>query len=85
VARTAGAELIEPQRQAWRRWTLHNAANPSHLARRHLRPGERWLAYKIAWWGCVLYDRAVLDAVGGLRLLAAAACVPLREDVLDPS
>ena len=41
-------ELIEPGRPAWQRWTLHNAANPAHLARRHLRPDERWLAYKIA-------------------------------------
>ncbi len=76
-------ELIEPGRPAWQRWTLHNAANPAHLARRHLRPGERWLAYKIAWvGGCVLYDRAVLDAVGGFDFwpdLPPAAC---GEDVL---
>jgi len=76
-------ELIEPERQAWRRWTLHNAANPSHLARRHLRPGERWLAYKIAWvGGCVLYDRAVLDAVGGFGFWPQLPAVHCGEDVL---
>ena len=45
---------------------LHNAANPLHLAEDHVRPGERWVPYKIAWVaGCVLYDRAALVAVGG--------------------
>jgi hypothetical protein len=54
---------------------LHNAANPVHLARRHLRPDERWLAYKIAWvGGCVLYERAVLDAVGAST--SGPTCLP---------
>ncbi|GAA4436470.1 glycosyltransferase family A protein [Actinokineospora soli] len=59
-------ERIEPGGPAWRRWTLHNAANPAHLTRRlGLRPGE-WRAYKIAWvGGCVLYDRAALVDSGG--------------------
>ena len=76
-------ERIEPGTPAWDRWTLHNAANPTHLARRHLRPGERRIAYKIAWvGGCVLYDRAALDAVGGFdfwRDLPPSHC---GEDVL---
>ncbi|GAA5116813.1 glycosyltransferase family 2 protein [Pseudonocardia adelaidensis] len=76
-------ERIEPGTAAWERWTLHNAANPVHLAREHLRPGERWLAYKIAWiGGCVLYDRRVLESVGGFgfwRDLPEAHC---GEDVL---
>ena len=51
-------ERIEPGTPAWNRWTLHLAANPTHLGRLHVRPGERWVAYKIAWvGGCVLYDR----------------------------
>ncbi|HXV93334.1 MAG TPA: glycosyltransferase [Pseudonocardia sp.] len=59
-------ERIEPGSPGWERWTLHNAANPAHLAARHVRPGERYVAYKIAWvGGCVLYDRRALDAVGG--------------------
>jgi GT2 family glycosyltransferase len=59
-------ERIDPGTPEWQRWTLHNAANPAHLAERHLGPGERWVPYKIAWvGGCVLYDRRELDAVGG--------------------
>jgi GT2 family glycosyltransferase len=59
-------ERIVPDTPAWDRWMLHNAANPLHLAQDHVRPWERWVPYKIAWVaGCVLYDRAKLDAVGG--------------------
>ncbi|WP_157071504.1 glycosyltransferase family 2 protein [Curtobacterium ammoniigenes] len=48
------------------RWPLHNAANPTHLAARHVRPDGSWRAYRIAWvGGCVLYDREDLLAVGG--------------------
>jgi len=76
-------EQIAPDTPAWDRWTLHNAANPLHLAQEHVRPGERWVPYKIAWVaGCVLYDRAALDAVGGFdfwRDLPAAHC---GEDVV---
>ena len=76
-------ELIEPGRPAWHAGTLHNAANPAHLARRHLRPDERWLAYKIAWvGGCVLYDRAVLDAVGGFDFWPDLPPAHCGEDVL---
>jgi GT2 family glycosyltransferase len=58
-------EQVRPGTPAWRRWTLHNAANPTHLAQRHLA-GEEWIAYKVAWvGGCVLYDRAALLACGG--------------------
>jgi hypothetical protein len=59
-------ERIEPGTPGWNRWTLHNAANPTHLGRLQMRPGERWVAYKIAWvGGCVLYDLDILDAIGG--------------------
>ena len=45
------------------------------LARRHLRPDDRWLAYKIAWvGGCVQYERAVLDAVGAST--SGPTCLP---------
>jgi GT2 family glycosyltransferase len=76
-------ERIEPGTPEWDRWMLHNAANPVHLAEQHVRPGERWVPYKIAWvGGCVLYDRRVLDDVGGFdfwRELPEAHC---GEDVL---
>ena len=76
-------EHVAPDTPAWDRWMLHNAANPIHLAEQHVRPWERWVPYKIAWVaGCVLYDRAALDAVGGFdfwRELPAAHC---GEDVV---
>jgi Glycosyl transferase family 2 len=76
-------ERIEPGTRAWDRWMLHNAANPAHLARRHLRPGERWLPYKIAWvGGCVLYDRQVLEACGGFGFWTELPETHCGEDVL---
>ncbi|SDD76603.1 Glycosyl transferase family 2 [Actinokineospora iranica] len=74
-------ESIAPGTDAWRRWTLHNAANPAHLAR-GLRPGE-WRAYKIAWvGGCVLYDRAELVAAGGFEFWRDLPAEHVGEDVL---
>jgi glycosyltransferase involved in cell wall biosynthesis len=76
-------ERIAPGTPAWARWTLHNAANPRHLARRHLRPGEPWVAYKIAWvGGCVLYDRDVLETVGGFDFWPDLPEEHCGEDVL---
>jgi GT2 family glycosyltransferase len=76
-------ERIEPGTPAWERWTLHNAANPVHLARQHLRPGERWLPYKIAWvGGCVLYDRRVLASVGDFDFWRDLPETHCGEDVL---
>ena len=59
-------EEVRRGSRAWRRWTLHNAANMLHIERRlALAPGE-WRAYKVAWLGaCVLYDRAKLLDCGG--------------------
>jgi GT2 family glycosyltransferase len=76
-------ERIEPDTRGWERWTLHNAANPVHLARRHVRPGERWVPYKIAWvGGCVLYDRSVLASCGGFDFWTALPVSHCGEDVL---
>ncbi len=76
-------ERIEPGSAEWRRWTLHNAANPTHLGQRHVAPGERWVAYKVAWiGGCVLYDRRALDAVGGFGFWAELPESHCGEDVL---
>lgn len=61
-------ENITPASPARRRYTLHNAANPLHLARRLGldRGSRRWVPYRIAWvGGCVLYDRAALLDCGG--------------------
>ncbi|WP_433559926.1 glycosyltransferase family 2 protein [Pseudonocardia xinjiangensis] len=76
-------ERIHPGTPEWQRWTLHNAANPVHLTHRHVRPGERWVPYKIAWvGGCVLYDRRELDAVGGFGFWPELPELHCGEDVL---
>jgi GT2 family glycosyltransferase len=76
-------EDVRPGTPAWDRWRLHNAANPVHLARRHVRPGERRVAYKIAWVaGCVLYDRAALEAVGGFAFWRDVPRDAVGEDVV---
>ena len=76
-------ERIVPDTPAWDRWMLHNAANPLHLAQEHVRPWERWVPYKIAWVaGCVLYDRAKLDAVGGFEFWRDLPPAHCGEDVV---
>jgi GT2 family glycosyltransferase len=64
------------------RWTLHNAANLVHLARRlDLGPGE-WRAYKVAWIaGCVLFDREKLVACGGFDFWRELPVEHAGEDV----
>lgn len=76
-------ERIDPQSPAWHRWTLHNAANPTHLARNlGLTPTER-RAYKIAWvGGCVLYDREVLLQAGGFDFWRDLPAEHAGEDVV---
>ncbi|MCP2257698.1 Glycosyltransferase like family 2 [Streptoalloteichus tenebrarius] len=76
-------ERVRPGSPEWRRWTLHNAANPTHLAQRlALRPGE-WRAYKVAWvGGCVLYDREALESVGGFDFWRDLPPDHAGEDVL---
>lgn len=47
------------------RWTLHNAANLTHVAAGE-DLGDGWLPYHVAWiGGCVLYRTAALRATGG--------------------
>ena len=75
-------ERITRDSPEFRRMTLHNAANPTHLAQRlRLRPGE-WRAYKIAWvGGCVLYDRRRLLDCGGFDFWGALPPEHAGEDV----
>ena len=62
---------VEPERlrkdePGTERWTLHNAANLTHIAARTRLPEAGWLPYRVAWLaGCVLYRREALEAVGG--------------------
>lgn len=74
-------ETVTPDSAAWSRWTLHNAANPTHLGER-LPPGQ-WRAYKIAWiGGCVLYDRTKLLEAGGFDFWSQLPAEHSGEDVL---
>ncbi len=67
----------------WQRFTLHNAANPTHLGERlGLRPGE-WRAYKVAWVGaCVLYRRDALADAGGFSFWKDLPREHVGEDVV---
>jgi glycosyltransferase involved in cell wall biosynthesis len=61
-------ERIRAGSPGYDRWTLHNAANLTHLAAELNVPEDDWLAYKIAWLGgCVLYARHALVACGGFE------------------
>jgi GT2 family glycosyltransferase len=59
-------EPFAPEAIPWERHHVNSAANPLHLERAHVRPGEV-VRYKVAWVGGanVVYDRAKLLAVGG--------------------
>lgn len=76
-------ETVLPGSAAWARWTLHNAANPTHLADAlDLADGE-WRAYKVAWvGGCTLYDRAALLACGGFDFWRELPAGHAGEDVV---
>lgn len=59
-------ERLRPDSPGTERWTLHNAANLTHIAARTELPETGWLPYRVAWVaGCVLYRREALTAVGG--------------------
>jgi hypothetical protein len=75
-------EPITRDSPAFRRSTLHNAANPTHLARRLALKPREWRAYKIAWvGGCVLYDRAALVDAGGFDFWSSLPDEHCGEDV----
>jgi hypothetical protein len=76
-------ETITPGTSAHRRHTLHNAANPLHLAQRLRLPEGQWCAYRIAWiGGCVLYDRRALLDCGGFDVGADLPADHCGEDVV---
>jgi GT2 family glycosyltransferase len=70
---TAWEQQVEPERlrpdsPGTERWTLHNAANLTHIAARTDLPDAGWLPYRVAWTaGCVLYRRSALLATGGFE------------------
>ncbi|WP_043615592.1 glycosyltransferase family 2 protein [Nonomuraea candida] len=75
-------ERVRRGSPAWRRHTLHNAANLVHLAERAGARGD-WRAYKVAWiGGCVLYDRARLVECGGFEFWRTVPRAHAGEDVV---
>ena len=75
-------EEIDPDSPEWQRWTLHNAANPTHLSDL-VAHRPVWTAYKVAWvGGCVLYDRELLLSVGGFDFWRELPPEHCGEDVL---
>lgn len=75
-------ERVRPGDPSWRRYELHNAANPTHLAEQVGATPEDWRAYKVAWvGGCVMYDRAAIEAVGGFSFWASLPVAHAGEDV----
>ncbi|GAA3338312.1 glycosyltransferase family A protein [Curtobacterium pusillum] len=76
-------EVVRRGVPAFDRWSLHNAANPTHLAAElDVEPGG-WVPYRIAWVGaCVLYDREALEAVGGFGFWPTLPPEHAGEDVV---
>lgn len=76
-------EIVRPGTAAWERYMLHNAANLLHVQRQFAPTPEQTRVYKVAWvGGCVLYDRACLDAVGGFGFWPELPDEHAGEDVL---
>jgi glycosyltransferase involved in cell wall biosynthesis len=67
----------------WLRWTLHNAANPTHLGDRLALAEGEWRAYKVAWiGGCVLFHRETLARNGGFAFWSGLPAEHAGEDVV---
>lgn len=76
-------EQVGPGMPQWDRYLLHNAANLTHVARRLGLTSESSRLYKVAWAsGCVLFDTAMLRAVGGYDFWARLPLNHSGEDVL---
>jgi GT2 family glycosyltransferase len=76
-------ERVEPGSPAWARHLLHNAANVWHVQRSLNLAPPAARVYKVAWvGGCVLYDAAMLRAVGGFGFWTELPQEHCGEDVL---
>ncbi|SMB80333.1 glycosyltransferase family 2 protein [Deinococcus hopiensis] len=76
-------ETVRPGLPTWERYKLHNAANLLHVQEREAPAPEGSRVYKVAWvGGCVLYDRACLEAVGGFGFWRELPEHHAGEDVL---
>jgi GT2 family glycosyltransferase len=75
-------EEVHPGTAAWTRHHLHSAANLFHVQSR-LGSGAATRRYKVAWvGGCVLFDTAMLRAVGGFDFWRDLPPQHCGEDVL---
>lgn len=76
-------ETVRPGMPAWARHHLHSAANLFHLQSRLGAADGRERRYKVAWvGGCVLFDTAMLRAVGGFDFWRELPPEHCGEDVL---
>lgn len=76
-------EKITPPSPAWKRYRLHNAANPYHIAKKLHIDQDHPRTYKIAWvGGCVLYDADKLRRTGGFSFWKDLPANHVGEDVL---
>ncbi len=76
-------EVVRRGTPGFDRWSLHNAANPTHVAADlDVEPGG-WVPYRVAWVGaCTLYDRAALLDVGGFAFWDTLPAEHAGEDVV---
>jgi len=76
-------EVIRRGSPGFERWSLHNAANLTHVAADlDVEPGG-WMPYHVAWVGaCALYDRAALVEVGGFEFWDRLPVGHAGEDVV---
>jgi hypothetical protein len=76
-------ESVRPGTAAFGRWTLHNAANLTHIAARLRAGGDAPVAYRVAWvGGCVLYRRTALVDCGGFDFWSRLPPEHAGEDVV---
>ena len=76
-------EVVRRGTREFDRLSLHNAANPAHVAAGlDVAPGG-WVPYRVAWVGaCVLYDREALETVGGFGFWPTLPAEHSGEDVV---
>jgi len=76
-------EEVLPDSPAWARHELHNAANLYHLQTQLGISAADQRLYRVAWvGGCVLFDRAKLNAAGGFDFWHELSSEHCGEDVL---
>ena len=80
---TVEPEVVKPHTPAWERWRLHNAANLYHVQQRLDPTASYPRLYKIAWiGGCILYDTAKLQSIGGFSFWRKLPPEHCGEDVV---